>query len=147
MLAGTDRRCVLRRKASSSVRAIVTRAVVTAAPRPRNFSASSLATGPGMRKTDCPIHTTPGRAMYGGGASGPASDRPKISWATRTERDRAAPATSYERRTVGSLRFRAGSDFATHLYITKLYYSLSVGWPNQRNRSRIRRDPSRYRRR
>src|SRR6266581_1363250 len=62
MLTGTDRRCLLRRKASSSVPAIVTRAVVTVAPRPRSFSASSLATGPGMRRTDCPIHTTPGHA-------------------------------------------------------------------------------------
>jgi len=62
-----------------------------------------MATGDGIKRTDCPIHKTPGRLMNGGGASGPASDRPKISWATRTESARALPSTSYDSRTVGSV--------------------------------------------
>src|SRR2546427_9099468 len=104
------------------------RAVVTVAPSRRSLSARSMATGDGIKKTDWPIHKTPGRAMNGGGASGPASHRPKISWATRTESARALPSTSYDSRTVGSVE---GSEVrycsAIHFYMLSYIITLRLG--------------------
>src|SRR2546422_8942950 len=65
-----------RRKASFSAEEIVTRAIVTAAPRPWSFSASSAPSGGGGTKTDCPIQTTLGRRIYGWGDASGMSFRP-----------------------------------------------------------------------
>src|SRR5213080_1195109 len=104
-------------------------AVVTVAPSRRSLSARSMATGDGIKRTDCPIHKTPGRAMNGGGASGPASDRPKISWATRTESARALPSTSYDSRTVGSVEeSELLCASAMHFYMCSYIIAFRLGW-------------------
>lgn len=115
-----------RRKASSSSTEIATRAIVTVAPRARSRFARSWARDDGINRTDWPIHTTPGRAEYGTEVVCFVSERPKIRWATRTESDREAPATSYDRSIIESIRFSEEScGSTTDLYMEKLYYNFS----------------------
>src|SRR5438309_9354812 len=104
------------------------RAVVTVAPNRRSLSARSMATGGGIKRTDCPIHKTPGRLMNGGGASGPASDRPKNQLG-HTNRERSGPPVHVIRQQDCRLRrgIRVSMLFRHAFLYVKLYYSLSLG--------------------
>src|SRR3989442_631271 len=119
-----DRSRELRRKASISAGGIVTRAMVTVAPSPWSFSASSAARGCGRTKTDCPIQTTPGRRMYGRGEASDTSLRPKIRWATREAAERFVVDTSYESRISGVVDSNGASGGA--MKTPSLSYNITI---------------------